>query len=302
MNETVQSILSEEIPVQVPFEIAESHSALTDADKSLRNAREQLARAKSATPTISPWPLVIGGFAGLMIGLIVGFVGDFYLLGLTFVGTGLSGLLVAVAGGGIGFWVGKSTASSKQEGDVISAQDALEIRERERKNRMTSLQDAIQDERVALQKEWAEQEYTRMWVMPRYSFNPSLPLPGDSGGIDDRFNDRTSMRESLQAMLRYIVSPIANLDIRVRSGTALVAGSQSARDTFGLPEANLRSAFGGDWSIQLGVGDLGDSMPLHYLLFWESEDGKVMPKYYTERPSIRLERLPARFNAWPKPD
>lgn len=313
LDRVTGDLLSEDLPSQLTD--SGVHSAIRrvqDSEDTVVKERDNLRERRSTAPPLNKWPMIAGFLLCSVAASTISFIsrgGELILRLLEFEETlWLVYAVVAATGvvaGIIGFFLGallSFVVSQRSKGMAVAvARESVARSETRRAQTLRSYGEDVRREADRLRERWQDMQHRRMWVMPN-SNDPSLPVqnPEDSGSdARSRFNEQREVNENLQNTLRYIINPEVNFNVRVRRGTAVVAGSQSARDTFPLPRESLQSAFGGDWRIRYGEGDLDDKIPIHYLLFWEPDDGKIMPRYYRENADYDLMQLPAEFNAWP---
>ena len=316
-TDTLDRVTGELLSEDLPSQLTDSgvHSAIRrvqDSEDTVVKERDNLRERRSTAPPLNKWPMIAGFLLCSVGASIITYMfggGELILDFLRYATTPwLIYVVVAATGvvaGIIGFFLGallSFVVSQRSKGMAVAvARESVARSETRRAQTLRSYGEDVRREADRLRERWQDMQHRRMWVMPN-SNDPSLPVqnPEDSGSdARSRFNEQREVNENLQNTLRYIINPEVNFNVRVRRGTAVVAGSQSARDTFPLPRESLQSAFGGDWRIRYGEGDLDDKIPIHYLLFWEPDDGKIMPRYYRENADYDLMQLPAEFNAWP---
>ena len=316
-TDTLDRVTGELLSEDLPSQLTDSgvHSAIRrvqDSEDTVVKERDNLRERRSTAPPLNKWPMIAGFLLCSVGASIITYMfggGELILDFLRYATTPwLIYVVVAATGvvaGIIGFFLGtllSFVVSQRSKGMAVAvARESVARSETRRAQTLRSYGEDVRREADRLRERWQDMQHRRMWVMPN-SNDPSLPVqnPEDSGSdARSRFNEQREVNENLQNTLRYIINPEVNFNVRVRRGTAVVAGSQSARDTFPLPRESLQSAFGGDWRIRYGEGDLDDKIPIHYLLFWEPDDGKIMPRYYRENADYDLMELPAEFNAWP---
>lgn len=313
LDRVTDDLLSESLPSQLTESgVNDAIRRVQDSEDTVAKERDNLRERRSTAPPLNKWPMIVGFLLCSVAASTISFMskgGELILRLLEFEETiWLVYVVVAATGvvaGIIGFFIGallSFVVSQRNKGMAVAvARESVARSETRRTQTLRSYGADVRKEADRLRERWQDMQHRRMWVMPN-SNDPSLPVQNpDESGADDRgrFNERLYVNQNLQNTLRYIINPEVNFNVRVRRGTAVVAGSQSARDTFPLPRESLQSAFGGDWRIRYGEGDLDDKIPIHYLLFWEPDDGKIMPRYYRENANYDLGELPAEFNAWP---
>ena len=210
----------------------------------------------------------------------------------------------------IGFFIFMWVNTGKEHAGNVNNQRS-EVRQalEELRSRVKTLDGVVSGIKGDMQQEWHEREFSRMWLMPEFedwvsrSENSSLPLRSENEDSEEsqaRVAARNDMIEELHNALRYTINPMTNLRVEVKSGTVLVAGSSAALRDFQLPRENLTAAFGGDWEVKQGEGDIPDSSPLHILLYWQPKSDWLTSRYYRRNADIKLDKLPDRFNAWPQ--
>ena len=313
LDRVTGELLSEDLPSQLTDSGVQSAiRRVQDSEDTVVKERDNLRERRSTAPPLNKWPMIAGFLLCSVGASIITYMfggGELILDFLRYATTPwLIYVVVAATGvvaGIIGFFLGallSFVVSQRSKGMAVAvARESVARSETRRAQTLRSYGEDVRREADRLRERWQDMQHRRMWVMPN-SNDPSLPVqnPEDSGSdARSRFNEQREVNENLQNTLRYIINPEVNFNVRVRRGTAVVAGSQSARDTFPLPRESLQSAFGGDWRIRYGEGDLDDKIPIHYLLFWEPDDGKIMPRYYRENADYDLMQLPVEFNAWP---
>lgn len=313
LDRVTGELLSDNLPSQLTESaVSDAIRRVQDSEDTVAKERDNLRERRSTAPPLNKWPMIVGFLLCSVAASIIAFMFEGGEQVLEFLAYNVTPLLVyvvvaatGVVAGIIGFFLGallSFVVSQRSKGMAVAvARESVTQSETRRAQTLRSYGEDVRREADRMRERWQDLQYKRMWVMPN-SNDPSLPVqnPDDSRfAAGSRFNEQREVTEKLQSTLRYIISPGVNFNVRVRRGTALVVGSQSARATFPLPRETLESAFGGDWRIRYGEGDLDDKIPIHYLLFWEPDDGKIMPRYYRENANYDLMQLPAEFNAWP---
>ena len=289
-----------------------ARSALDDAVSALRETREELAAARSTPFRFPIWWVLLGAILGMLIGGAGTFGVEVYVLRYTTVEviTIINAMIIlisgaaagAIVGAFVGFLIPFLAHYSYKKMLISTAQSAEVSRLSELKYALTQLKSSVQDSVAAISAEWGRRQFSQMWLLPLPAAqwvhdleDHSFPTSEDTQA---GYESVTTINDELQRMLRHIVNPSADSAFQVKRGTALVAGSATGRRNFPLPENSLRAAFGGEWIILEGEGNLDDSVPVHYLLFWEPEDGEIKPRYFRQREG-EIFGLPAQFNAWP---
>ena len=322
LQDKVRSLLSEESPISLRDESSgkrfdDAREELDRTNNEFSRSRAELTRLRRAGPDRKGAFIFMGaGFAALaaIIAITVGlfftkilFPDNSSVLDLVAILAGEAILLtVVVIGFFIFMWV---NAGKEHEGSVNNRRREVRRALDELRDRVQALDGIVGGIKGDMRQEWHEREFSRMWLMPSFedwisrSENSSLPIRSENEDAEEsqaRVAARNDMIDELHNALRYTINPMTNLRVEVKAGTALVAGSSSALRDFQLPRENLTAAFGGDWEVKQGEGDIPDSAPLHILLYWQPESDWLTSRYYRRNTEIKLEQLPDRFNAWPQ--
>ena len=211
----------------------------------------------------------------------------------------LGGAVVGVVGAIIGFATDFVLSRMEQNKIVAAAENALRAAENAVRNRLAILREKIRAESNRLGVTWRETQNAKLWVMPD-SDDPALPLPQQGESTDSERNRAVAdINQRMQGLVQYAINPIPDVPLRVGKGKAVICGSPTAQDLFPLPEDAMNITFECDWEIRPGEGDISDDVPIHYLLLWEPEDGKITPRFYRNS-DISVSQLPPRYNAWPQ--
>ena len=300
-----------EATLDSPF--TRARGALADALQNLVVAISDLEAAETAPLKIPAIWMILGFLLGALVGLAGTFGAEVYVLRYTpvqviavlnaIVILICGAVLGAVIGVVLGFFLPRLAESSNKDLRVDAAKRRRQQCLTDLKNALSALKTSVQETIGALQNEWEERQYSRMWLLPpsvndwvHELDNDALPRMDDNATA--AYDALSALNDELQRMLRYIINPNADAEFKVSRGSVLVAGSSDARAAYPTPARSMQSAFGGEWVVMEGEGNLDAAVPLHYLLFWEPEDGRVTPRYYRRRADTRFS-LPARFNAWP---
>ncbi len=310
-GQTTKDIVSEELPSQLAiehpqakFNVVNEFNALKEADAELDAANEQLRYKRRNLPKPNMWipstlaaismaitfPVLLFFSIGIIVVQLI--LNDEVLpTWMTWVAVFVCVVCIGGAFFGIGYFISWILSKLKQRHEVS---EAIKIRNRCRRSvreELEALGAKAHEVAENLSEYWSEIQFARMWVMPDTN-DPSLPLGGD-----DR--QRMDMNERLGQALRYTINPMIDLDKKIKRCTVIVAGSPDAREKFPLPGDALIRTFGGSWEIRAGQGDIDDSEPIHYLMLWEPDDNRILPRFYRERSGIKVSQMPAEYNAWP---
>ena len=164
-----------------------------------------------------------------------------------------------------------------------------------------------------LNEDWEKWSHQRLWAMPlpasRWITDPlkdSLPLrdsdtaTGDHNIIQDRNESRQSTHDMTRMLMRHLIDPITTSRMEVSSGTMMLVGSTNVKRDYPLPaREDMKTSFGGDWNTLMSEHNALGTTPMHVLLWWQPEDGKIRPMYYRSDNDLRVQDLPAEYDGWP---
>ena len=180
------------------------------------------------------------------------------------------------------------------------------------RNILSRLPNVIDDTVRDLEREWEKKSHQGIWAMPMPAslwltdpLQDSLPLR-DVGGeghnhniIQDRNKSRQATHDMVRMLMRHLIDPMTVHPMKVKQGTMMLVGSNNVKRDYPLPEPeDMTISFGGDWNVLMSE-DGGEGDPMHLLLWWRPADGNLQPMFYRSDDSLKVQDLPAEYDAWP---
>lgn len=166
-----------------------------------------------------------------------------------------------------------------------------------------------------LDDEWERWSHQKLWAMPLPAelwlddpLEDSLPLrllhnddtPSDPHIMQQRNDARQATHDMVRMLMRHLIEPVTTSPMKVATGTMMLVASTKVKRDYPLPEPDdMGISFGGDWNILMSESDGLEEHPMHLLLWWQPEDGEIIPMYYRANEHTRAQELPAEYEAWP---
>ena len=193
-----------------------------------------------------------------------------------------------------------------------SIRESVDTASIELKRSLDALPNLVNKYVASLDDEWGKWSHQKIWAMPMPAslwltdpLEDSLPSRDAGNGeyniIQDRNKSRQSTHDMARMLMRHLIDPMTVHPMKVKQGTMMLVGSNDVKRDYPLPEPeDMTITFGGDWNVLMSEhGEFLNGHPMHLLLWWQPDDGNVLPLFYRVDDSKRLEDLPSEYDAWP---
>lgn len=181
------------------------------------------------------------------------------------------------------------------------------------RNSLNRLPSRLNEYVKEMDTEWEKWSHQSIWAMPapanlwlKDPLTDTLPLrEGRSGEkdhniIQDRNNARQSTHDMVRMLMRHLIDPLNTHPMKVSKGTMMLVGSTNVKRDYPLPDKeDMAISFGGEWTVLMSENGEMDGHPMHLLMWWQPEDGNILPLYYRANDGIVEQHLPAEYRAWP---